>query len=45
MAILETERVHRRAALRAEAESLRNDPKGVADSQELASEMDALRAW
>lgn len=44
-AILEAERAHRRARLRAEAESLRNDPKDVAASRELAAEMDALRAW
>jgi len=44
-AILEAERAHRRARLRAEAESLRNDPEDVAASRELAAEMDALRAW
>ncbi|MHB1535861.1 MAG: hypothetical protein ACYC1D_14890 [Acidimicrobiales bacterium] len=44
-AILEAERVHRRARLRAEAESLRNDPDDVATSRELAAEMDAIRAW
>lgn len=44
-AILEAERAHRRAALRAEAESLRNDPEDVAASRELAAEMDAVRAW
>jgi Arc/MetJ-type ribon-helix-helix transcriptional regulator len=44
-AILEAERAHRRARLRAEAESLRNDPDDVAASRELAAEMDALRAW
>jgi hypothetical protein len=44
-AILEAERAHRRARLRAEAESLRNDPEDVAASQELAAQMDALRAW
>lgn len=44
-AILEAERVHRRARLRAEAEQLRNDPEDVAASRELAAEMDATRAW
>lgn len=44
-AILEAERAHRRARLRAEAESLLNDPEDVAASRELAAEMDAIRAW
>jgi hypothetical protein len=44
-AILEAERTHRRARLRAEAESLRNDAGDVAASRELAAEMDAIRAW
>jgi hypothetical protein len=44
-AILEAERAHRRARLRAEAEELRNDPDDVAASRELAAEMDAIRAW
>lgn len=44
-AILEAERTHRRARLRAEAESLRNDPDDVAASRELTAEMDAIRAW
>jgi Arc/MetJ-type ribon-helix-helix transcriptional regulator len=44
-AILEAERAHRRARLRAEAEELRNDPDDVAASRELAREMDAVRAW
>lgn len=44
-AILEAERAHRRARLRAEAEQLRNDPDDVAASRELAAEMDAVRAW
>lgn len=44
-AILEAERTHRRARLRAEAEALRNDPDDVAASRELAAEMDAIRAW
>ena len=43
-AILEAERAHRRARLRAEAEELRNDPDDVAASRELAAEMDAIRA-
>ncbi|MGH3425534.1 MAG: hypothetical protein ACRDO8_12425 [Nocardioidaceae bacterium] len=44
-AILEAERAHRRARLRAEAEELRNDPDDVAASRELAAELDAIRAW
>lgn len=44
-AILEAERAHRRARLRAEAEDLRNDPEDVAASRELAAEMDDIRAW
>lgn len=43
-AILETERAHRRARLRAEAEELRNDPRDVAASRALAAEMEAIRA-
>jgi len=44
-AILEAERAHRRARLRAEAEELLNDPDDVAASRALAAEMDAARAW
>ncbi len=44
-AILEAERAHRRARLRAEAEALRSDPEDVAASREVAAEMDAVRAW
>jgi Arc/MetJ-type ribon-helix-helix transcriptional regulator len=44
-AILAAERAQRHARLRAEAESLRNDPEDVRASRELAQEMDALRAW
>jgi Arc/MetJ-type ribon-helix-helix transcriptional regulator len=44
-AILDAERAQRRARLRAEAESLRNDPEDVAASLKLAAEMDAIRAW
>lgn len=44
-AILEAERAQRRAHLRAEAESLLNDPDDVRASGELAQEMDAIRAW
>ncbi len=44
-AILEADRARRRARLRAEAESLRDDPDDVIASRELAAEMDALRAW
>jgi predicted transcriptional regulator len=44
-AILEAERAHRRARLRAEAEGLRNHPDDAAASRELAAEMDTIRAW
>ncbi len=44
-AILDAERAHRRARLRAEAEALRNDPDDVAQSRALAAEMDTIRAW
>lgn len=44
-AILEAERAHRRARLRAEAEELRNDPDDAAASRELAAEMEASRPW
>ncbi len=44
-AILDAERAQRRAALRAEAEALRDDADDVAASRALAAEMDALRAW
>ena len=44
-AILDAERAHRRARLRAEAEALRNDPEDVAASRALAAEMDTIRAW
>lgn len=44
-AILEAERAHRRAQLRAEAESLRDDPEDAAAARDLAAEMDAIRAW
>lgn len=44
-AILEADRARRQALIRAEAESLRNDPEDVAASHELAAEMDAIRAW
>jgi Arc/MetJ-type ribon-helix-helix transcriptional regulator len=44
-AILDAERAQRRARLRAEAESLRNDPEDVAASSKMAAEMDAIRAW
>jgi hypothetical protein len=43
-AILEAERAHRRARLRAEAESLLNDPEDVAAAREMAAQMDAIRA-
>lgn len=44
-AILDAERSRRRAALRAEAEALRDDPDDVAASRALAAEMGAGRAW
>ena len=44
-AIMEAEKAQRRAVLRAEAETLRNDPDDVAESRRLAAEMDDLRAW
>jgi hypothetical protein len=44
-AILAADRELRRARMRAEAEALRNDPDDVAASQELAAEMEAIRAW
>lgn len=44
-AILEAERTRRRRNLRAEAESLRNDPEEVAASRALAKEMESHRAW
>jgi Arc/MetJ-type ribon-helix-helix transcriptional regulator len=44
-AILDAERAQRRAALRAEAEALRDDPDDVQASRELAAEMDTIRAW
>lgn len=43
-AILETERAHRRARMRVEAEELAGDPDDVAASRELAAELDAIRA-
>lgn len=45
LAIVEAERAHRRARMRAEAEQLRNDPEDVAASQELTAELDTVRAW
>jgi hypothetical protein len=44
-AILAADREQRRARMRAEAEALRNDPDDVAASQELAAEMESIRAW
>lgn len=44
-AILDAERAHRRARMRAEAEELRNDPDDVAAAHAVAAEMDAIRAW
>jgi Arc/MetJ-type ribon-helix-helix transcriptional regulator len=44
-AILAADREQRRARMRAEAEALRNDPDDVAAAQELAAEMEAVRAW
>lgn len=44
-AILDAERQLRRAAMRARAEELRNDPEDVAESKRVLAEMDAIRAW
>jgi Arc/MetJ-type ribon-helix-helix transcriptional regulator len=44
-ALLEMERTHRHARMRAEAEELRNDPEDAAASRELAAEMGAISAW
>lgn len=44
-AILAAEQHARRARLRAEAESLKNDPDDVAAARELAAEMESIRAW
>lgn len=44
MAIVEAERAHRHARLRAEADALSNDPEDVAASKQLAAEMDVIRA-
>lgn len=44
-AILAAEREQRRAWMRAEAESLRDDPEDLAASRRLAAEMGAARAW
>lgn len=45
LAILEAERAHRRARLRAEAEDLCNNPDDLAASRDLAAQMGAIRAW
>lgn len=45
VAILEAERARRRAALRAEAESLRDDDADVAKARALAAEMGEIGAW
>lgn len=44
-AILAAGRAHRRAALRAEAERLRDDADDVTASRELAEDMESIRAW
>ena len=44
-AILDAERTYRGARMRAQSKDLRNDPKDVAASLELAAEMEALRTW
>jgi len=44
-AILLAFRELRHRQLRAEAESLRNDPEDVAASRQLAAEMESIRAW
>lgn len=44
-AVLDASRESRRAALRAEAEALRDDPEDVAAARSLAAEMGAPGAW
>src|SRR5699024_3457681 len=44
-AIVDAERARRRAALRAEAEALRNDPGDRAAALALNREIDEIRAW
>ncbi|MDR1806983.1 MAG: hypothetical protein LBR33_03575 [Propionibacteriaceae bacterium] len=44
-AILAAERTARRAALRAEAEALRDDVADAAEARRLAAEMAAVNAW
>jgi hypothetical protein len=44
-AILDAERAHRRARLRAEAEAIREDPEDRAAARALAEEMAGLFAW
>ena len=43
--LLEASRAHRQAALRAEAEALRNDPEDVAEMRAVMEDMEALGAW
>ena len=44
-AILDAERQHRRALVRAESAALMEDPEEVAASKALLAEMDSVRAW
>ena len=43
--ILEMADTHRRAALRAEAQALRDDPDDVAEMRAVMADMEALSAW
>jgi len=43
--LVETERVLRRAALRAEAAALRDNPADVSEMRAVMEDMDALSAW
>lgn len=44
-ALLETAAAHRRAVLRAEAESVRNNPDDVQEIRAVMADMEALGAW
>ncbi|WP_120003732.1 hypothetical protein [Nesterenkonia muleiensis] len=44
-ALLAYQREQRRARLRAEAETLRNDPEDRAEMQQVMREMDEISAW
>jgi Arc/MetJ-type ribon-helix-helix transcriptional regulator len=44
-AILAADREKRRARMRAEAETIRDDPDEAAASRQLTDQMDTIRAW